>query len=350
MKSLLITSTRQSAGKTVIGIGIALSLKGKKLGYFKPFGDRLGQGDGSLYDEDAKLFKETLALEDGIESLSVAYDYSAMLWDNIDEDLSTASQERFEEVAEGKELMLIESARDYSYGAYVRLDASSISKMCRCGIVVVADGDIEMIIDKCIAAAAYFKSVNAKLIGAIINNVSEANMRWVDEIVLPALELRDISVKGIVPADEVISTVTPGLIAEKLDAKVLAGEPGLDRSVREMIVGAMNVEAVLRHPKFKKPDKLLITGDDRTELQLAAFDTSTSCLLLTGNIPPEPIVLSMADEAKIPVLLMRDDTLSVVRQIEGIEALLRHQDADKLAAVKENVYKHVDIDEIIAEL
>jgi len=39
MKPLIVASTREAAGKTSLCVGLARAL-GKRLGYFKPLGDR----------------------------------------------------------------------------------------------------------------------------------------------------------------------------------------------------------------------------------------------------------------------------------------------------------------------
>ena len=53
----------------------------------------------------------------------------------------------------------------------------------------------------------------------------------------------------------------------------------------------------------RKPNKAVITGGDRADIQLAALETSTRCLILTGNLYPSPAVLNRAEELCVPVLL-----------------------------------------------
>ena len=66
----------------------------------------------------------------------------------------------------------------------------------------------------------------------------------------------------------------------------------------------------------RKPNKAVITGGDRPDIQLAALETSTKCLILTGNLQPSPIILGRAEEVGVPMILVRQDTLTTVEIIE----------------------------------
>jgi len=54
MDRLVIASTRRSAGKTSVVVGLARAL-GKKYGYIKPLGDRLVYRKKRSWDYDAGL-------------------------------------------------------------------------------------------------------------------------------------------------------------------------------------------------------------------------------------------------------------------------------------------------------
>ena len=73
----------------------------------------------------------------------------------------------------------------------------------------------------------------------------------------------------------------------------------------------MDVESALKYFR-KTPNKAVITGGDRADIQMAALETSTRCLILTGNLYPSPAVIRRAEELDVPVLLTDMDTLSTV--------------------------------------
>ena len=101
--------------------------------------------------------------------------------------------------------------------------------------------------------------------------------------------------------------------AEGLRAEVLCGADHMGELVEHMLVGAMSAEAALTHFR-RQAHKAVITGGDRADIQLAALDTSTRCLILTGNLYPSPVVLNRADELTIAA---RDSEMLVSREAQA---------------------------------
>ena len=85
-------------------------------------------------------------------------------------------------------------------------------------------------------------------------------------------------------------SVSVGELAEFLSGKILCCADKVDELVEHLMVGAMSVDSALTYFR-RKPNKAVITGGDRPDIQLAALETSTKCLILTGNLQPSPIIL-----------------------------------------------------------
>jgi BioD-like phosphotransacetylase family protein len=83
------------------------------------------------------------------------------------------------------------------------------------------------------------------------------------------------------------------------------------------MVGAMSVDSALSYLTLKT-SKAVITRGDRPDIQLAALETSTTCLVLTDNIDPAPIILSRALELEVPIVLVERDTASTMEALEGV--------------------------------
>ena len=75
-----------------------------------------------------------------------------------------------------------------------------------------------------------------------------------------------------------------------------------------------------------KPNKAVITRGDRPDIQLAALETSTRCLVLTGNQEPTPSILSRAQELDVPIVVVESDTTGTMEALEGVfdKAGFRH--------------------------
>ncbi|GIV93113.1 MAG: hypothetical protein KatS3mg056_1822 [Chloroflexus sp.] len=83
------------------------------------------------------------------------------------------------------------------------------------------------------------------------------------------------------------------------------------------MIGAMGAEASLSFFR-RRANKAVITGGDRSDLQLIALQTSTNALVLTGNIRPTMQVMDRAAELEVPIILVADDTLSTVDRAERL--------------------------------
>lgn len=312
MKSVLITSTSSSAGKTTIGLCIALNFRGK-VGYFKPL---------SL-NEDTLLFKEVLNLKEPLESLSLGK-----------EDLT----QKFKELSQDKDLLIIESGPNLSYGAYRKLSAPEIAKTLNLEPVIVTSGSTETIVDKLIMGQSCFPRIK----GVVINKVSYANLNETKSFTVPSLEEVGLPVRGTVPSYKILRTFTARTVQNRLNAEVVC-EEGMDKGIDNILIGAMSFDSALTY--FRRyADKVVITGGDRAEIMLAAMETSTSCIVATGGVRPSPPVIKKAVELQIPLLLVEGHTYVAAKKIEEIKPVINPQDTEKIELIKKRIQRHLDLD------
>src|SRR3989304_682590 len=111
-------------------------------------------------------------------------------------------------------------------------------------------------------------------------------------------------------------------LSDVLNGDVLCAHDRLDELVETYMIGAMTADTALRYFQ-RKPNKAVITGGDRADIQLGALQTSTRCLILTGNLPPTAAVLTRAVEAQVPIVVVREDTMTTVSLVE--RAFGRHR-------------------------
>jgi hypothetical protein len=114
-------------------------------------------------------------------------------------------------------------------------------------------------------------------------------------------------------------------------------------------IGAMTAEAALARFRRQK-NKAVITGGDRSDIQLAALETSTVALILTGNLQPSPIIIQQADSLGIPVLLVKSATMEAVDRIEQAYSRTRLGQPEKLEAFIQLMEEHVDTKAIFSAL
>jgi BioD-like phosphotransacetylase family protein len=107
----------------------------------------------------------------------------------------------------------------------------------------------------------------------------------------------------------------------------------------------MEVQAALPYLR-KMPSKAVVTGGDRSDLILAAMETDTELLILTGTKYPESKVLLKARKNNIPILLVPYDTHTVIQQLDSITWLTPPDNQTKIDEAKKLIKKFVNIEEL----
>jgi hypothetical protein len=117
----------------------------------------------------------------------------------------------------------------------------------------------------------------------------------------------------------------------------------MEEPIETFTIGAMSVENALNY--FRKiHHKAVITGGSRADIQLAALDTSTRCLVLTGDQMPSDLILDKARSVGVPVLLVKEDTLTVVEKFENMLGKVRIRTTSKVERAKRLIRERVEFD------
>lgn len=344
MKSLIVASTRKDAGKTSTIIALARILN-KRFGYLKPLGDRFLYRKKRLWDYDASLLTQLFGLGEEPETISIGFDHSKLryMYDR------TAIFEEFNrivnQVGTDREAVFIECGMDLAYGASVYLDPLTISQETGAPVLILASGGENEIADDLAFIHRFVGSDEANVAGVIINKVVQ--MEDFCQVHLPEIEKLGVNVLGVLPYQAEFETISLATVADKLFAKVLAGENGLQNRVRSVVVGAMSVGAALVDPQINDPGKLVITSGDRSDMILAMMETEgTAGIVLTNDIIPPANIVAKASGQNVPLLLVSGDTYSTALQIEKIRPLLRADDTDQIENLTALVSDHVDVGRI----
>ena len=341
MKPLIIASTRKDAGKTSLLVGLAKAT-GKKIGYLKPLGDRFLYRKKRLWDYDAALMANLFVLGDEPERTSIGFDHSKLRYMYDQASITREVVRMMEEAGKGKDLLFIECGKTLSHGASVYLDPLTLSQATGAKAIIVAGGEDDQIRDDLAFLERFVGADEAHVGGVVLNKVKQlADFKATH---LEEIRATGVNVLGVLPFEKELTTLSVGYVAEKLFARVIAGESGLAHLVRNVAVGAMSVSAALAWPQFAAPDKLVITSGDRSDLILACLDCGgTSGFVLTHNIVPPSNVTARATMLGIPILLVPEDTYSTAIQVTNLEPLLTKDDADKVALLERLAREHLDL-------
>ena len=348
MKSLIVASTREDAGKTSLIIGLAKALR-RRFGYAKPLGDRFLYRKKRLWDYDAALLTRLFELGEEPESISIGFDHSKLRYMYDRASVFEALRGVVDEIGRGREAVFIECGKDLSYGASVHLDPLTISQETGMPVLIVAGGGENEIADDLAFIKRFVTSDEATIAGVIVNKV--IHLDDFQETFLPEIEAIGVDVFGVVPHVPDLATLSVSTVSEKLFARVIAGDEGLSRRIQTVVVGAMSVNAAMGDPRIGSPDKLVISSGDRSDMILAVLDAGgTSGIVLTNNLVPPSNVVAKASELGVPLLLVPKDTYETALQVEGIRPLLTADDTDKIERLTALAEERLDLDRLGALL
>ena len=342
MKILVLGSLAEGAGKTSLAVGLARNWK-TKFGYLKPFGDRLIYRKKRLWDYDSALMVNIFGLDQSSDEMTIGFEHSKLRY-MYDEAGTKAKLQEMARHLESNSILLVEGGKDLTHGASIRLDTLSLVRNLGAKLVLVVSGDEGTINDQ-LAFTQKYVDIKGIEFSVIINKV--VNPDDFKSAHLPDIRDMGIPVSGIIPCEQELTYFSSSYLAEKLQARVIAGENGLSQRVKHVFVGAMSGDVAARGPLFKKANKLVITGGDRSDMIVAAMEGSTAGIILTNNIIPPQNLISMAQDRNIPLLLVPFDTFETARQIDNMTPLLTKDDTARIDLLADLVAKNVDANSLI---
>ncbi len=345
MKSLYITSAERYSGKTAtsLALGLRMQQDGYRVGYLKPLSLQPWRIESHIADEDAAFVKKVLNLPLEPWELSPVVITPEFLLEWLvhpdREDLMMRVTEAYQKSSQGQDILIIEGGGSLREGYVVGLPTLGVVKKLESRALVIAKYREEVrMLDDVLSTQS---RLGDAFCGILINRVPEDASDFVKKIAVPFLENKGVSVFGVLPEVRGLSALTVGELIKLLDAEVLTKYQRSEALVENLTVGAMTAEAALS--RFRRSsNKAVITGGDRTDIQLAALETSTTCLILTGNLRPSPLVIKQAEEFGISVLLVRTNTMETIEQIEKFFGKTRLGESAKLKQFQSLLDSHLD--------
>lgn len=350
-KYLLIASTEAHCGKTatILGIGSLAREKDISIGYGQPLAtDLKGSFQNSQPAANAKFLADSLGLSSNHAQLPfLAPDRTA-----IDRRLQGSDRQDYVEAMQkyvGRiegDLVFLEGSSNLWEGSIFNLSVPEIAEAVDASILLVTQYHPQLLVGSLLTAK---KFLGDRLLGVVINDIPPAESNSAVETIKPYLENQQIPVFGMIPRDRILNSISVREIANRLNAEVLCCAEHLDWMVESLSIGAMNVNSALGY--FRQRENMaVVTGGDRTELQMAALETSTHCLILTGRIPPQELIIERAESLEIPVLSVDTDTLTTVEAIDLAFGKVPIQEAIKVNQIKHLMKQNFDMDRLIKYL
>ena len=350
MTAIAIISSERYSGKSSLAVGLALELRdrGLSVGYMKPVGSYPIKVDDKRVDEDAYFVKEALGLTDSLSDMTPFF----LTWETLKRYMRKrpgnprATVKRcYERLSTGKDIMLLEGAHNFIHGRILGLSSLELSGLLDAGLLLLDTFDEDLTTDRILSAGDYFGDI---FLGVVLNWVPERRRSFVENQLSRFLEEQGISLFGSLPTDRVLRSISVNDLAEALDGQIICAPGEREELVESMMVGAMGQEQALRLFR-ERSNKVVVTGGDRPDIQLAALQTPTKSLILTGGRRPTPQVIGQAEEMRVPIILVNHDTATTVEMVEAAMGRQKVHGPEKIDRIRGFIREHLDLDALLAK-
>ncbi|MEC9141004.1 MAG: DRTGG domain-containing protein [Chloroflexota bacterium] len=203
--------------------------------------------------------------------------------------------------------------------------------------------------------ASSFKTqvYNGQIIGVIVNGVPVHSMHDAEMISAARAQQQGIPVLGLLPESRRMLSPSVSDVAAQLEAELInraalnSPEIQLGELVEHFMLGGW----FLDHGAYvfgRRENKAVIVRGDRPDLQMAALDTSTVCLVLTNGKLPVQYIVHHANLRQTPLLATQIDTLETMEKLNNIGDYVTSSSTHKAQYFAELLETCCDVESLIA--
>ena len=185
------------------------------------------------------------------------------------------------------------------------------------------------------------------LAGVMLNRVYRHRAHDASARLGPAIEAEGVRVLGAIPEDRRMLAPTVRDLAEHLDGEFLLFPERGDALVEYVMTGGWFLDQGV-HVFSRRENKAVVVRGDRPDLQMAALETSTVCLVLTGGMNPIQYVTYHAEQEETPLIMVPHSTLETLQRLHTVEQRVSVRHAEKVARYAALMADHCRMDEVVA--
>jgi len=347
MVALYITSM-ESSGKTALcaGIGRKLLGLGVKVGFFIPA--QLLETSGTNGNEDADFIKRTFDLTESGEQLYPVRLSQIELWRSLTTevaDFTSKLKQVYRTISRNRDIVIMEGLGNLGVDKVSDLACYTIAEALEASVIIALRYTPNLDVSK----IAHIGEKLGQPLGVVINLVPKSKIEEVRLELSPLFDEAGVKIFGILPEVRSLLGVSVGELAGILDGEILTSPESADEMVENVMVGAMTLDSGAMYFN-RKENKAVVVRGDRADMQLAALETSTKCLILTSNLKPLPAVVSQAQDKHVPIIMVKQDNSAAIAGIE--EALIKtsFRDPRKLEIFGNVLDSYFDFEALYSEL
>jgi hypothetical protein len=184
-----------------------------------------------------------------------------------------------------------------------------------------------------------YKGFGGDFLGVVINKVPRKLMKKAGE----EAGAGGAKVLGVMPEDRVLLAITVGELAESIGGEIINNPEKSGELVESYMLGVMTPDTGTEYFK-RKSNKAALIRQERADMQLAALETPTSCLVLGGGSgTPIYNVLNKAQRKSIPIIQTDTNISEIIENIDNIIIKTRLNQEKKLVKLGEIVKQNLDM-------
>ncbi|MFW9909989.1 MAG: DRTGG domain-containing protein [Candidatus Thorarchaeota archaeon] len=338
MSKNIVISGETLTGKTLVAIGLAAYLrqKGKKVGYLKPV--------GSANDEDAAVMKQVLDLDPNLDVIcpiiQTRSSYDEFIRIGHDE-LLARIKKAYDEISKSVDVVIIEGPKAPWYLLHVGLSTPHLASEFNASVLGLVNFPDVTAIDEIHHLHNLFKLHGIDTMYFVLNMVPPIHRKLVSEKIGPYIESLGLGYLGAIYHRRELFSPTVREIKNILEGEMIEGPEKLDLLIDQFMVGSMAPENALKWFRRAK-DKAVITSGDRADICLAAMETDTNLLILTGGIGPDVRTVARAKELGIPIMMTAHDTYTTGRLVDTLIGTVSRDDLEKVAIIEQIILEALD--------
>jgi BioD-like phosphotransacetylase family protein len=345
----VVISGETRAGKTMVALALASKLRaeGKSVNYFKPVGTKSFEysTESMDVDVDAAVMKDVLGMKADLSCICpivrtfVSHDELLRVGHDV---LLKKIKECYAEISEGVDYVLIEGTKAPWHLLHVNLSTPQIAKEFDASVICLVNFSNSAAIDDILLQKSLFQQHGIDSIGIMLKRVPPMLKDTVKEKIQPFLEEAGLRFCGVVFQNRDLFSPNVGEILRALDGEMTTGDDKLGVLVDHFMIGSMAPENALKW--FRRAhDMAVITSGDRPDICLAALETDTSLLILTGGIEPDIRTVSRAKEQDIPIMMTAHDTYTTSRIVDGLLGTITPENKEKVSIIEQIVGEALDL-------
>ena len=333
MVALFVVSAQAASGKTTVATGLGRQLlgEGKKVGFLRP---TVGGKPPASLTGDAVFVKQALGLAEDVKLINPSLDDGKTLADK--------AREAYIEVSQNKDVVIVEGYCGPTPEDGDSKTAYEIARALKASVIIVenyAGGQ---------SAPQYMDSYlgfGDNLLGFILNKVPKQALKRTCEELTSRFTGSEMRILGVLPEERALVSFTVGELAEQINGEMLNDAEKSVALVENVMAGAMCVDSGLDY-FGRKGNKAVVVRNDRPDMQMAALETSTRCLVISGGGEPIDHVRFKADEKGVPIITTRNDADTVIKHIEDLLDGTRFHQEKKLTRLAEILKSNLDFQAI----